>query len=114
VPDLHLPPPTQELVGGVGSTAPQEAADAQACRPTVRSRGSSTRTREALCPPVDEIGGERMAAKASGPVPNAVKRRRNADALAPQRQGTRRGMSLEQPQPSPHWRQDVRNYFNAA
>lgn len=52
-------------------------------------------------------------AKVSGPVPEAVKRRRNKDELAPVPQGTRRGITIHKPQPSPHWRQDVRNYFNA-
>src|SRR5690606_22725379 len=28
-------------------------------------------------------------------------------------QGTRRGITVQKPQPSPHWRQDIRNYFNA-
>lgn len=52
-------------------------------------------------------------AKTSGPVPNAVKRRRNKDELAPIKQGQRRGITIEQPQPSSHWRVDVRNYFSA-
>ena len=52
-------------------------------------------------------------AKVSGPVPEAVKRRRNKDELAPVPQGTRRGITVHRPQPSPHWRADVRNYFNS-
>lgn len=52
-------------------------------------------------------------AKVTGPVPNAVKRRRNADELAPVPQGTRRGITIHNAQPSPHWRVDVRNYFRA-
>lgn len=52
-------------------------------------------------------------AKTSGPVPQAVKRRRNADSLAPQRQGVRRGIA-QSVAPKPEWRVDVRNYFNAA
>lgn len=55
-----------------------------------------------------------MAGKASGPIPEAVKRRRNADELKPIAQGTRRGVTIRNAQPSPHWRQDVRNYFNSA
>lgn len=54
-----------------------------------------------------------MAGKVPGPVPEEVKRRRNKDELAPVTQGTRRGISVHNPQPSPHWRTDVRNYFNA-
>lgn len=50
-------------------------------------------------------------AKTPGPVREAVRRRRNKDDLAPIPQGTRRGITIEQPQPSPHWRQDVRNYY---
>ena len=52
-------------------------------------------------------------AKVTGPVPEAVKRRRNKDDLAPVPQGTRRGITVHKPQPSPHWRMDIRNYFNA-
>lgn len=52
-------------------------------------------------------------ARVSGPVPEPVKRRRNKDELAPVPQGTRRGITVHKPQPSPHWRQDIRNYFNA-
>lgn len=54
-----------------------------------------------------------MASKVSGPVPSPVKRRRNKDELAPIKQGTRRGITVDAPQPSPHWRMDVRNYFNS-
>src|SRR5690606_2587204 len=54
-----------------------------------------------------------MASKVSGPVPEPVKRRRNKDELAPVPQGTRRGITVAQPQPSPHWRMDIRNYFRA-
>lgn len=54
-----------------------------------------------------------MAGKTPGPVPQAVRRRRNKDDLAPVKQGTRRGITVEKPQPSPHWRLDVRNYFNS-
>lgn len=52
-------------------------------------------------------------AKTPGPVPNAVKRRRNKDELAPMQQGTRRGITIEQPQPNPEWSVPVRNYFRA-
>src|SRR5699024_7258429 len=52
-------------------------------------------------------------AKVTGPVPEAVKRRRNKDDLAPVPQGTRRGITVHKPQPSPHWRMDIRNYFSA-
>lgn len=51
--------------------------------------------------------------KPSGPVPQAVRRRRNADELKPIPQGTRRGISIKNPQPSPHWRMDVQNYYRA-
>lgn len=54
-----------------------------------------------------------MASKPSGPVPGAVRRRRNKDALAPVQQGTRRGVDLTQLQPMPNWRTDVKNYFRA-
>lgn len=52
-------------------------------------------------------------AKVSGPIPEPVRRRRNADELAPTRQGQRRGITVKQPQPSQHWRTDVRNYFRS-
>lgn len=53
-------------------------------------------------------------AAAPGPIPAPVKRRRNADELAPVKQGQRRGITTEQPQPSEHWHTIVRNYFRAA
>lgn len=52
-------------------------------------------------------------ARVSGPVPEAVKRRRNKDELAPVAQGTRRGVTITQPQPSQQWHPIVRNYFRA-
>lgn len=55
-----------------------------------------------------------MAGKTPGPVPNAVKRRRNKDENLPVVAGTRRGVTVQNIQPHPEWRQDVRNFFNAA
>lgn len=52
-------------------------------------------------------------AKVPGPPPNPIKRRRNADTLTPTRQGVRRGITVEQPQPNPEWSVPVRNYFRA-
>lgn len=53
-------------------------------------------------------------AAAPGPIPGPVKRRRNADELAPTKQGQRRGITVAQPQPADHWHTIVRNYFRAA
>lgn len=54
-----------------------------------------------------------MAAKSNGPIPQPVKRRRNADELKPIPQGERRGITVQQPQPSPQWHVIVRNYFTS-
>lgn len=52
-------------------------------------------------------------AKVTGPIPEPVKRRRNKDELAPVAQGTRRGVTINQPQPSQQWHPIVRNYFRS-
>lgn len=51
--------------------------------------------------------------KVPGPPPSAVRRRRNRDELAPQRHGTRRGVTVPVGA-DPSWRKDVRAYYDAA
>ena len=53
-----------------------------------------------------------MAGKTPGPVPNAIRRRRNLDEKAPTVQGERRGIKTRV-DPHPDWRSDVRSFFNA-
>lgn len=52
-------------------------------------------------------------AKVPGPISQPIRRRRNADELKPIPQGQRRGITVNQPQPSAHWHTIVRNYFTA-
>lgn len=51
--------------------------------------------------------------KVPGPVPEPVRRRRNADELKPVVQGSRRGKPTNIG-PDPSWPTPIRNYFNAA